>query len=338
MRFGSRISLAGLVLVAGLCRAQDASPQLQQNRDVMLRAFEPAADQAYELGRGDMISVEVIGRPELTGKHTIGPDGNITLPIVGSIKIVDQTREKAADLIKEALSPYYAGTTVSIGVDKYTSNKILLLGAVEHPGVMLFDGPPTLLEVISRGGAQLQAGSGSGGGGGGGNMDSSPSTRPVPVPEECMIYRGNETMITVQLRSLLEEGNALANMRLKRDDVVYVPGQTKYVSVLGMVAHPGNLRLDAKSTLPQLLSEAGGPLELAGKNPKIQIIHRGVAGAPGRTQVIAYKDMLTPRPLDLTLQSGDIVFVPESGFNGVGYAISKLTPLVQVFTISSLLH
>jgi len=332
MRLGNRISLVGLLLAVGVCQAQDATPQLQPNPDMVLKAFEPAADQAYELGRGDVISVEVIGRPELTGKHTIGPDGNITLPIVGSIKIADQTREKAAELIRDALSPYYAGTTVSIGVDQYTSNKILLLGAVEHPGVMLFEGPPTLLEVISRGGAQLQAG-----GTASGLVDASPSTRPVPVPEECMIYRGSQTMITVQLQRLLDEGSSLANMRLKRDDVVYVPGQTKYVSVLGMVGHPGNLRLDARSTLPQLLTEAGGPTELAGKNPKIQIIHRGSAGAPGRTQVIAYKDLLTPRMLDLTLQSGDIIFVPESGFNGVGYAISKITPLVQVFTVSSLL-
>jgi polysaccharide export outer membrane protein len=332
MMWWNRIALAGVLLTSGLCHAQEAVPTLQLNRDQALKAFEPAADQAYELGRGDVISVNVIGRPELTALHTIGPDGNITLPIVGSVKVADQTREAAAETIANALSPYYTDTTVSIGVEKYTSNKILLLGAVEHPGVMLFEGPPTLLEVISRGGAQLQAG------GTGGALDASPSTRPVPVPEECMIYRGNQTMITVQLRSLLDEGSPLANLRLKRDDVVYVPGQTKFVSVLGMVGHPGNLRLDAKSTLPQLLAEAGGPTELAGRNPKIQIIHRGVAGAPGRTQEIAYKDLLTPHALDLTLQTGDIILVPESGFNGAAYAIAKLAPLVQVFTIGSLLH
>ncbi|SFS07071.1 polysaccharide export outer membrane protein [Granulicella pectinivorans] len=332
-----RCSLMGMVLIAGLCQAQDAAPGLQMNREAVLKAFEPAADQPYQLGRGDEISVDVIGRPELTGKHTIGPDGNITMPIVGSVKVVDQTREGAAEVIKEALGAYYAGMTVSIGVDKYSSNKILLLGAVEHPGILLFDGPPTLLEVISRGGAQLQAGGGSGGSGGG-SIDASPSTRPIAVPEECMIYRGNETMITVQLRSLLDEGNALANMRLKRDDVVYVPGQTKYVSILGMVARPGNMRLDAKSTLPQLLAQAGGVTELAGKNPKIQIIHRGVNGQPGRTQEVAYKDMLTPRTLDLSLQTGDIILVPESTFNGLGYAFAKISPLVQLFTVSSLLH
>jgi polysaccharide export outer membrane protein len=335
MRLVNRLPLVGLLLVCGMCPAQNGAPGLQVNRDVALKAFEPSADQPYELGRGDDITVEVVGRPELTGKHTIGPDGNITMPIVGSLKLADQTREGAAEVIKEALGSYYAGLTVSIGVDKYSSNKILLLGAVEHPGIMLFDGPPTLLEVISRGGAQLQAGSSLGGGG---TTDASPSTRPVAVPEECMIYRGNATMITVQLRSLLDEGNALANMRLKRDDVVYVPGQTKFVSVLGMVARPGNLRLDTKSTLPQLLAQAGGVTELAGKNPKIQIIHRGTDGQPGRTLEVAYKDMLTPRLLDLTLQSGDIILVPESGFNGLGYAFAKISPLVQLFTIGSLLH
>jgi polysaccharide export outer membrane protein len=337
LRSGLFLLTASIMLVGSACKAQDASPpanELKQNPLAMLKAFEAPADQPYQLGRGDEITVEVIGRPELTSKHTIGPDGKITLPIVGSLLIADKTREEASAAIQTALSTYYSGVTVSVGVDKYTSNHILLLGAVATPGLLTFDKTPTLLEVISRGG-QLQTPAPVAGGAA---PAGASSAIPMGVPEECMIYRGNATMITVQLRSLLEEGNSLANMRLMRDDVVFVPGPDKYVSILGSVTNPGNQRLETKSTLPQLLGMAGGVTPMAGRNPDIQIIHRGTDKSPGKTQIVSYKALLDSKPLDLTIKSGDIIYVPQSGFNNFAVTIQKLAPLVNLFTVAALLQ
>jgi polysaccharide export outer membrane protein len=145
-------------------------------------------------------------------------------------------------------------------------------------------------------------------------------------------------MFTVELKALLEENNGLADYRLKRDDIVYVPGPNKYVSVLGMVLKPGTLRLDNKSTLPQLLAEAGGPTDKAGRYPNVQIIHRGTDKSPGKTQIVSYKDILQPKPLDLTLQSGDIIFVPESGLSHMSYVFQTISPLVNLVTVGALLH
>ena len=302
--------------------------ELKKNPIEILKELEPPADAPYELGRGDEITVEVTGRPELTSKHVIGPDGKITLPVAGSVEVSNKTREAAADAIQTALSSYYEGVSVSVGVDKYSSNHILLLGAVEHPGVMTFDGTPLLLEVISRGGTSTRTNSG----------PTGSAIITSAYPEECVIYRGSTIVFTVQLRELLEENNNLADYRLRRDDIVYVPGLNKYVSVFGQVLHPGTIQLDSKSTLPLLLAEAGGPTEKAGHSPMIQIIHRGTPQSPGKIQLVSYKDIMQPRPLDLTLHSGDIIFVPESGFNSAAYTIEKLAPLVSLFTIGALLH
>ncbi len=333
------ILTAGLLFTALFSSAQQTSPtvELKQNPMAVLKNFEPAADQEYELGRGDEISVEVIGRPELSSKHVIGPDGRITMPVAGSVKLADATREQAAKAIETALSTFYQNITVSVGVDHYTSNHILLLGAVEHPGIIAFDKTPTLLEVISRGGLPLQPTPGTAGTSGPPAI-SGASLRPLVVPETCMIYRGNQTMVTVQLRSLLKEGNPLADMRLKRDDVVFVPGDEQYVSVLGQVPHPGTLRLDGSSTLPQLLAEAGGPSDKAGHNPNIQIIHRGTMEVPGKTRVISYKTVLDPKPLDLTLQTGDIIYVPENGFNNTADVLQKISPLINLVTVGALIR
>ncbi len=300
--------------------------ELKRNPIDVLRELEPPADAPYELGVGDEISVEVAGRPELSSKHTVGPDGRITLPVAGSVKVLNKTREEAAASIQDALSGYYQGVDVFVSVDKYTSNHITLLGAVEHPGVMSFDGTPLLLEVISRGGVPAKP----------------PSTSPANVtsayPEECIIYRGKDTVFTVQLRELLEENNNLADYRLRRDDIVYVPGMTKYVSMLGQVGHPGTLQLTSKSTLPQLLAEAGGPTEKAGGSPIIEIIHRGTDQSPGKIQLVHYKDLMRLKPLDFNLYSGDIIFVPESGFNKVAYTVEKLAPLVNLVTLGAIIQ
>ena len=321
---------APILLVSPSPAQQTGTPELKQNPTAVLRAFEPPADAPYALGRGDEITVETIGRPELTGKHVIGPDGKITMPIAGAIAIADLTRDQAAAAIEQALSPYFTGITISIGVDRYTSNQITLLGAVEHPGIMSFDKTPTLLDVISRAGYST-AGSNVVG-------QSAAGAKPSGIPEEIIIYRSNDTMVTVQLQKLVNEGSPLANMRLKRDDIVYVTGREKYISVLGQVIHPGNLRLESSTTLSDLLAQAGGPTEKAGRNPAIQIIHPATATTPARTQVIPYKSLLQHHnDSEISFQSGDILYVPESGFNSASNPLQQLAPLVNLVTVAALI-
>jgi polysaccharide export outer membrane protein len=345
---GFRRTFFLLALSAAACFAcaQDTgtTPTLTPNPEVALRAFEQSADAPYELGRGDEITVEGIGRPELTGKHVIGPDGKITMPIAGPVMIADLTRDQAAGAIEHALDPYYKDLTISVGIDRYTSNAIVVLGAVQRPGVISFAGAPTLLEAVSRAnsGSDSVGGGGESGGGesggaavsGGGGLSG---TRPNTMPEQVTIYRGTDTRVTIQLRALVEQGNPLANMRLKRDDIIYVSGKTSFVSVLGQVNRPGNLRLDPNTTLSDLLAQAGGPTEKAGHNPTIEILHQTGSNGPSTKRSITFKELREHKTIDLTLQTGDILYIPESGFNAFGYTFQQLSPLVNLFTVASIL-
>jgi protein involved in polysaccharide export with SLBB domain/capsular polysaccharide biosynthesis protein len=207
-----------------------------------LRAFEPDANEEYTLGAGDEIAINLPGRTDLSSKHVIGPDGRITLDVAGPIKISNLTREQAALKIVAALAPYYTDlTTATVQVISYGSNYVLLLGNVEHPGEIAFDQTPTLLEALSRGGVQNR-------------LDGS-------VPETCVIYRGDQ-VLWVDLRQLLETGNPLADLRLRRDDIIFVPALTdRTVSVMGEVEHPGAIVLKRNSTVASIIGEAGGPSE-----------------------------------------------------------------------------
>lgn len=338
--------VAGFLLCALPVLAQQSTqqktPELKLNADAALRAFEPDANAPYELGRGDDIHVEFAGRPELNAKYTVGPDGRITLPLAGAVSVDNLTREQAADAIVSALTPFYSRLAVNVGVDRYTSNRILLLGSVQRPGFVSFDRPPSLLEVITRGGTSTPgedlggaAGSGysqgSQGGGGGGGNNGSIHNYPS-IPERVAIYRGTSRVMWVDLKGLLDSGSPLADLRLKRDDVVYVPSPAeRYVSILGQVSHPGALLLQDNSTLPKLLAEAGGITDQAGRYPEIQIIQPST----GITRVISFKRVLQPGTLDLKLNTGDIIYVPESGFNRATYALQRISPLVTIFTAAA---
>ena len=317
--------------------APPATQGLTINPTLAMREFEPSATEEYQLGRGDEISIDVVGRPEMSSKHVIGPDGKVTLPLVGSVGLADKTREQAAAAVQDAYKTYYSLLSVTVGVDKYTSNQVLLLGAVEHPGVQTFDRAPSLLEVISRGGAVVgsRLANSPVNNSGSYNMQANLLPSSLGVPERCAIYRGNDKVLWVDLKGLLDSGSPLADMRLKRDDIVYVPSPAeRYVSVLGEVTHPGALQLESNSTLPKLIALSGGLTDKAGRYPDIQII----SPATGRTRVISFKQVLQPAGLDLTLQSGDIIFVPESGFNRVSYVVDKLSPLVTMFTAAALFN
>ncbi len=287
---------------------------LRQNPNGVLQKFEPPADEEYTLGAGDEILVQFPGHNELSSKDIIGPDGRITLMVAGPIEVANLTREAAAKKIENALSSYYTNLSATVQVEKYGSNHINLLGDVRNPGVLSFDQTPTLLEALSRGGIQ---------------------NRPDgTIPDRCVIYRGDQ-VLWVDLQGLLATGSPLANVRLRRNDLVFVPASSdKTVSVMGQVQHPGEIVLKRSSTLASVLSDAGGLADNAGNNPEIEIVHRSKAG---QTQYVRFKSLLKPEDgLEISLNPGDVVYVPKAGIAKVGFVLQQLGSLGMIGSFASI--
>lgn len=295
-------------------QANPPNPTLKPNPIEAMRKFEPPADEEYRLGKGDEITLDFPGRPEMQAKLVIGPDGRITLPLAGDIMLAGLTRVEAAQAIVKALSPYYANLAAQVTVTKYTANRVLVLGAVEHPGPIEFDGTPTLLEAVTRGGLPLVG----------------PDKRPQ-IPDRCAIYRGSDQVLWVQLKELIDSGNPLADLRLRRDDVIYIPDPSeRFVSVLGAVEHPGAVPLMSNSTLASVIAAVGGVSDKAGSKPRVQIVDP----SSGTSRMVAFDDLINPnKSLEVTLKPGEIVYVPTSGFYRATYYLERLNPLATVGTI-----
>jgi polysaccharide export outer membrane protein len=310
----------------GSSSGQPPTPELKTSPLKQLQDFEPAANAEYELGPGDEISLDFPGRPELAGKKVVGPDGRITLNLAGSIDLSNKTRTQVAKVIVDALAPYYKDLSVTVSIDKYGSNRVVVIGNVVHPGVIYFDDTPTLLDVIARAGMMPSSATVT-------QTTSGPSTSPRDgIPERCAIYRGNDQVVWVDLRALLQSGSTLADMRLKRNDIVYIPAQQEvFVSVLGNVAHPGAVTLTPQSTLTSVLAQSGGLAE--GSAATIQIIQPST----GKTLKIPFKSLLTVQGTDeVKLHPGDVIFVPQSDFYKMTYVVQRLGPLTSIGTIAAI--
>lgn len=289
-------------------------PTLKPNPIEAMRKFEPPADEEYRLGKGDEITIDFTGRPEIQAKLVVGPDGRISLPLAGEIMLSGLTRTDAAKSIVTALTPFYPNLAAQVTVTKYTANRVLVMGAVEHPGPIEFDGVPTLLEAVTRGGLPTVG----------------PDKKPQ-IPDRCAIYRGSDQVLWVQLKQLIDSGNPLADLRLRRDDVIYIPDPSeRFVSVLGAVDHPGAVPLLSNSTLASVLAAAGGITDKAGNSPRVQIVDP----AAGTSRTIAFNDLLKPaKSLEVTLKPGEIVYVPRTGFYRFSYYLERLNPLATMGTV-----
>jgi polysaccharide export outer membrane protein len=179
---------------------------------------------------------------------------------------------------------------------------------VVEVGLVKIDDTPTLLEALSRGG-----------------LETGPN-KAAQIPERCAIYRGHDEVVWVDLKTLIDSGNPLADLRLRRDDVIYVPtGNERFVSVLGQVQHPGAVPLTGTSTLASVLSNAGGFTDAAGNKPHIQIVDP----ATGSSRIISFNDLLNPaKALEITPKPGEIIFVPQSGLFRATYVVDRLSPLI----------
>ncbi|WP_263360080.1 polysaccharide biosynthesis/export family protein [Acidicapsa ligni] len=302
---------------------QTPEPTLKLSPQKTLESFEPPANAEYELGAGDVISLDFPGRPELDVKQmAVGPDGRITLPLAGAIHVADLSRTGAAKAITDSLATYYTDLSVTVSIDKYSSNRVRVMGYVQHPGEIYFEDTPTLLDAIGRAGLIPGAVTKDGAPVSGNN-----------IPETCMIYRGNHDVVTVELRTALTTGSGLADMRLRRNDIVYVPSpKESFVSVLGQVARPGTVALTPATTLVSVLAEAGCCTDAAG-GIKVHIIQPST----GQDIVVQYKQLMTLGGVqEYKLHSGDVILIPKSAFYKATDVLQRISPVATMVSIAAL--
>lgn len=134
---------AGILAAAMPLRAQDGAEKV---------------DSSYVLQPGDRIDVKIYPEDEyLRGSEAeISAEGNITLPLLGRVKVDGKTVTQAVDYLTEILSAdYLTNPQVVIEVLEYQKNSFVILGQVLKPGTYNFPAGArsiTLLQALSLSG------------------------------------------------------------------------------------------------------------------------------------------------------------------------------------------
>jgi polysaccharide biosynthesis/export protein len=130
------------------------------------------------------------------------------------------------------------------------------------------------------------------------------------------------------LKQLLQSGSSMADIRLRRNDIIFVPVQQQdFVSILGEVQHPGAQPLTPELNLRLAITQAGGPTDGAGGSPTIHIVQ----SSTNKTITLSWKELMTPNGgNEVTLHAGDMVFIPKSGFQKFATVVSKISPLATL--------
>jgi len=245
-----------------------------------------AANEEYKIGSGDIVKVTVYDHPDLTTTLRLDSNGTVTFPLVGQLNVGGKTTLEAAEVVANALSgDYVVNPQVSVFVEEFQSKKVVIIGEVVKPGMYELSGPTTLLELISKAeGLRKEAGT------------------------EVTIRRGASQdnlggeIIKIDLKEIIETGQASVDILLKDGDTVTVP-IAGMIYVTGEVNKPSAYRLERGTTLIKAITMAGGFTPLASQS-KVSIL-RKINGEEQR---------LTKIPMHEPLLPEDVIIVPESFF------------------------
>jgi polysaccharide export outer membrane protein len=242
------------------------------------------------LGPGDELEVTVYGAPDLSGHSRVSADGNISVPLIGYVRVAGLSSSEAEATIEAQLrkNNIVNDPQVSVYVKEYTNSGISVAGEVAKPGFYSALGPHRLLDVLQAAGG------------------------PTDRAANKVVITHRDQMESRTLSILKDPAEmAASNVVLQPGDTVVVP-KAGIVYVLGEVTRPGGYVLNSTGgiTVLQVVAVAGGPTHVASAG-KTRLLRRAENGF--QEQKIDLKRLLRGQAPDVSVRDEDILFVPTSG-------------------------
>ena len=116
-----------------------------------------SAPSGYQLAPSDQVAVEVFGEEDLRTNGRLNSEGNLSLPLLGSVHLAGLTLNQATARLTDLYGrDYLVNPKLSVSLISYAKRRFTMLGEVNHPGSFeMPEGNPDgidLLEAVAMAG------------------------------------------------------------------------------------------------------------------------------------------------------------------------------------------
>jgi polysaccharide export outer membrane protein len=248
-------------------------------------AAVPAAKPVFPLGTGDVVTVQVYGRPELTTTTYVAEDGTITMPLAGPVIVAGLSPTVAAQQVAAAFrtGQFLRNPDITLLVTESHSQQVSVLGEVKAPGRFAVQSTTNVLDILALAG---------------GTTDRGANTVFLIRADQA----GRPERHAIDLKGLQNGQYPLQLVTLQGGDSIYVPPEEQFY-IYGEVRAPNMYRLEPSMTVLQAISRGGGLTTFA-SNRRMEIKRKGADG------VLA---TLKAR-LDTPVLANDVIYIKETLF------------------------
>ncbi len=203
-------------------------------------SFQPnmniATPANYRLGAGDAVIIDVWGASQETFEGTISPDGTVTIPGVGPIKLGGMTVAQANGQLKSRLGRYYADSDISLSVGNTRSITVQVIGEVKVPGTYTMNSLCTAFNALYAAGGISDIG----------------------TLRDIRVYRSGRQIASIDVYDYILNGNASGDVRLQDNDIVSVGPYDCLVRVKGRVKRPMFYEMKPTESVASVIKYSGG--------------------------------------------------------------------------------
>nr|WP_202819713.1 polysaccharide biosynthesis/export family protein [Thaumasiovibrio occultus] len=203
----------------------------------------------YLIAPGDQINIWLWGAVNYTNVVTVDNQGNIFIPDIGPIKVLNVPASRVNALVTQKIKQVYT-QNVSIYVNLLTATpvSVYLTGPVVRPGQYAGMASDSVLYYLKRAGG----------------IDSERGSY-----REIQVLRSRKVIATIDLYDFIQDGH-LPAVNFKDGDVILVTPQKAAITVSGGVRNPFRFELENQTALGSELSSNAKPLA--------KVSHVGIEG------------------------------------------------------------
>lgn len=289
-------------------------------------ALTPPAE--YRIGPNDVLAVAVLHAQELSVSVRVSPQGDISLPLLGTVRAGGLTPAELEQLLEQKLAEkYIKNPDVTIQLTELQSQPVSVVGAVSKPGIFQIRGPQTLLEVLSLAGGLAESAGDAVVVMRSGSTAAASLSAPEGVADARLVSPG---ALEIRLKPLLDSRDPRLNVVVQPGDVVNVQS-ADIVYVVGSVKKPGAYAMKGNDRLTVLRAIALGEGVLPDASRGNAVVVRTAANGERREIPVNLDDILKGKSTDVPLEADDVLFVPQSG--GRAVARAALDALTRIVTL-----